>query len=113
MTKLNKEIIFPTTLESSKNILEVYIRAYYLNAQFLRSYCPDDFVSAQQVKFHLQNNHRTEFIKRVKKSRPLDEVDTRYPKTKRVRSVIKHELDTDVEQYSKPVYEFIYQTAEQ
>jgi hypothetical protein len=78
-----------------------------------RSHCPDVFVSAQQVKFHLQNNHGAEFVKRAKKSRPLDEVDASCPKAKRVRSVIKREPDTDVGECSKPVYEFVYQTAEQ
>jgi len=74
-------------------------------------HCPDAFVSAQQVKFHLQNNHGAEFVKRMKKSRPLDEVDARWSKTKRVRSVIKRE--PDVGECSKPAYEFVYQTAEQ
>ena len=72
------------------------------------SHCPDAFVSAQQVKFHLQNNHGAEFVKRAKKSRPLDEVDARCPKTKRVRSVIKYELDVNIRECSKLVYEFIY-----
>jgi hypothetical protein len=60
------------------------------------------------VKFHLQNNHSTKFVKRAKKSRPLDEVDDRCPKNKRVRSVIKQELDIDVGERSKPAYEFVY-----
>jgi hypothetical protein len=78
-----------------------------------RSHCPDAFVSAQQVKFHLQNNHGAEFVKRAKKSRPLDEVDTRCPKSKRARSVIKQEPETYAGECSKPAYEFVYQTAEQ
>jgi hypothetical protein len=80
---------------------------------FSRSHCPEVFASTQQVKFHLQNNHGAEFVKRAKRSRPLDEVDARCPKTKRVRSVTKHEPDTDVGECSKPAYEFVHETAEQ
>ncbi|TVY12769.1 hypothetical protein LARI1_G009008 [Lachnellula arida] len=78
-----------------------------------RPHCPSVFVSAQEVKFHLQNNHGAEFVKRAKKSRPLDEVDARCPKSKRVRSIIKHEPATDVRECSKLAYGFVYQTAEQ
>ncbi|PMD53357.1 uncharacterized protein K444DRAFT_635392 [Hyaloscypha bicolor E] len=60
-----------------------------------------------------KNNYGTEFVKRTKKSRSLDKVDASCPKIKKVRSVIKCEPDTDIREYSKPVYEFIYQTAEQ
>jgi hypothetical protein len=64
------------------------------------------------VKLHLQNNYNTKFVKKAKKSRPLDEINARCPKTKRVRSVIKHEPNIDIREYSKLIYEFVYQTAE-
>jgi hypothetical protein len=96
-------------------IFEKYVRSLYKGTSpkclISRSHCPNAFKSAQQVKFHLQNNHGAEFVKTAKKSRPLDKVDAGCPKTKRVRGVIKRELEA--KESSEPAYEFVYQTAEQ
>jgi len=60
------------------------------------------------MKFYFQNNHNIKFVKKTKKSQSLDKININYFKIKKIRNIIKYELDINIGKYFKLIYKFIY-----